>query len=641
MGWEKRYCSPFLILTFTLLAFSGGAKTDHYRCMWRTDPATTMVVAWSQISGQNPVLYYDAFDGGTDPQLYSQQQEPDRVVHFKGLRHHFVRLRGLQANTIYYFLIVDSEGQSRRLSFRTAPDDPHERLSIIAGGDSRNYRDARRRANLLVAKLHPHCVLFGGDMTGGDTDREWREWLDDWQHTISPEGHLTPIVATRGNHEYSNRTIVEIFDVPHPQVYYSLSLGGKLLQVFTLNSLIAAGGSQKEWLARELSTSPQRWKMAQYHYGMRPHTHRKSERNTQLVHWGSLFYEHQVNLVVESDAHVVKTTWPIRPSRESGSDEGFIRDDERGTVYVGEGCWGAPLRRNNDDKQWTRNSGSFNQFKWIFVDWDKIEVRTVKTDNAEEVAEVSPYDIFSPPARLDLWKPSHGAVLYLYPRATEAALALAAPTSRDAEPWTASQNAVLSATAEPPRTPPIEISGFAVKTAARQTPTIEWHSKGEHNGPLVYEVQRSADGKNFRTIAAVKAQGGGGGQYRIPDAQWLPDRGQSLHYRLRFKHRGQWQEYRVRSDWAVDDHPWRDLPELLPNLRTGQLQVKYRLAQSGPVNIRLVNLAEKVVSVSDYPQQPAGNYLKTIDLAIFPRGLYLLIIKVNEEQVERYQVLWK
>ena len=74
MGWEKRYYSPFLFLTFTLLAFSSGAKTDHYRCMWRSDPATTMVVAWSQLSGKNPVLYYDAFDGGEDPQLYSQLQ---------------------------------------------------------------------------------------------------------------------------------------------------------------------------------------------------------------------------------------------------------------------------------------------------------------------------------------------------------------------------------------------------------------------------------------------------------------------------------------------------------------------------------------------------------------------------------------
>ncbi len=643
MGWEKRYTSPIITLFFTLLVFASEAKTDHYRCMWRNDPATTMVVAWSQLSGSDPVLYYDAFDGGDDPSLYSQQQRPDRVSRFKGLNNHFVRLSGLQPGTVYYFLIQDSEGKSQRMSFRTAPDHSNERLSIIAGGDSRNYRNARRRANILVSKLQPHCVLFGGDMTGGDTDREWREWMDDWQHTITSEGHLTPILATRGNHEYSNRTIVELFDVPSTQVYYTLRLGGDLLQVFTLNSLIAAGGSQKAWLSEELSNSNQRWKMAQYHYGMRPHTHRKSERNTQMVHWASLFYDHQVNLVVESDAHVVKTTWPIRPSRGAGSDEGFVRDDASGTVYVGEGCWGAPLRRNNDDKKWTRNSGSFNQFKWIFVDWDKIEVRTVKTDNAEEVAQVSPYDIFTPPTGLDIWNPSNGPVLYIYPPQSEQ-LALAEPTSRDAEHWTASQQVMLPGAKTAAAEPLIEISDFAVRTANHDTPTVEWHSKGENNSRLVYELQRSMDGKNFQTIAAVKAQGAGGGQYRIPDAQLTKSLTQTLHYRLRFRNQGKWQEYQTQRDSKVivkPVNPWRAFPELLPNKESGQLKVKYKLAQAGAVNIRLIDHTEKEVSVSEYPQQAAGNYLKTIDMAIFPKGMYLLIIKVNEEQVDRYQVVWR
>jgi hypothetical protein len=34
-----------------------------------------------------------------------------------------------------------------------------------------------------------------------------------------------------------------------------------------------------------------------------------------------------------------------------------------------------------------RESGKFNQFKWSFFDQDKIEVRTVKVDNADEVED--------------------------------------------------------------------------------------------------------------------------------------------------------------------------------------------------------------------------------------------------------------
>ena len=35
-------------------------------------------------------------------------------------------------------------------------------------------------------------------MTGGDSNREWKEWLDDWQLTIGQDGRMTPIVPARG-----------------------------------------------------------------------------------------------------------------------------------------------------------------------------------------------------------------------------------------------------------------------------------------------------------------------------------------------------------------------------------------------------------------------------------------------------------
>ena len=390
------------------------AKTDKYRCMWRNDPATTMTIGWNQISGNSPTLYYDIYEHGSDTRAYTWSQSPDRTVMAKGMNNQFVRLRGLQPNTVYYFIIVDSEGVSEPMSFRTAPDHPYERLSIIAGGDSRNHRTGRKNANKLVSKLRPHCVMFGGDMTGSDKAREWKYWLDDWQYTVGEDGRLTPLIVARGNHEYSNESIVDIFDVENPKVYYALNLGGNLLRVYTLNSLIASGGDQGAWLRDDLSRNDHiTWKFAQYHFAIRPHTKAKREQNAQYKNWGIPFYDHGVDVVVESDAHTVKTTWPVRPDSGPGSDMGFIRDDQTGTVYIGEGCWGAPLRRNNDDKKWTRNSGSFNQFKWIFISENNIEIRTVETNNADEVGSVDPYDVFTPPANLKIWNPSNGPVLYI------------------------------------------------------------------------------------------------------------------------------------------------------------------------------------------------------------------------------------
>lgn len=412
----KLNCSMRLYLLFFLLLSIiqlTEAKTEKYRCMWREDPSTTMTIGWNQLNGTNPVLYLDREDKGTDIIAYATSHTASRTVWYKKMNNHFVRLTKLQPNTVYYFIIKDSNSESKVMSFRTLPNDDDSSLSIIAGGDSRNHRTHRQSANKMVAKLRPHLVMFGGDMTGSDGSSSWGKWMDDWQLTIN-DGRITPIIAARGNHERSNSSIYHLFDVPNPEIYYALTLGDDMLRAYTLNSLISPGGHQRDWLENDLDKHKDvRWKMAQYHHPIRPHVSRKSEKPSQQKYWAPLFYEYEVDLVVECDAHVVKTTYPVRPSKEKGSDEGFIRDDQKGTVYVGEGCWGAPLRRNDDDKKWTRASGSFNQFKWIFVDFEKIEVRTVKTHNPDKIPQLNDTTRFYIPDELDIWKPKTGDVVLI------------------------------------------------------------------------------------------------------------------------------------------------------------------------------------------------------------------------------------
>ncbi|WP_299676432.1 fibronectin type III domain-containing protein [uncultured Tenacibaculum sp.] len=397
------------IAILLLIGFNLNANNDKYRLTLRDDPATTIVIGWNQISGSNPRVYYGTTDYGTDYNRYDFNMAPTKAVSYKGMNNHFARLTGLQPNTAYYFVIRDSQGTSRRLWFKTAPAD-NSRLSFIAGGDSRNNRTPRRNANLLVSKLKPHAVLFGGDMTDNDTNSQWRTWFDDWQLTIASDGRMFPIIAARGNHEDSNNSIYNLFDVPSTSVYYAITFGNNLVRTYTLNTEISISGNQTTWLGNDLNSTNTIWKIAQYHKPMRPHVRFKSEGNSQYGNWARLFYDKNVKLVVECDAHTVKTTWPVRPSSSSGNDEGFKRDDN-GTTYVGEGCWGAPLRSNDDNKNWTRNSGRFNQFKWIFVDENKIETRTIRVDNASNVGSVSNNNSFQIPSNLDVWNPSNGSVV--------------------------------------------------------------------------------------------------------------------------------------------------------------------------------------------------------------------------------------
>lgn len=389
------------------------AESTFFRLMWRDDPATTMEIGFAARSAtlEEHKVHYDVVDHGRNVDAYAQVKTVDVIRPYLNMNNAFARLTNLKPETVYYFVVRDSKGVSKRYSFMTAPATAATRLSIVAGGDSRNNSPVRRNANLLVKKIRPHVVMFGGDMTDTGSESQWREWLNDWQLTIGDDGRMTPVLVTRGNHESSNTILQNFFDTP-TNVYYALTLGGNLLRVYTLNTEISIGGDQTSWLTGDLTSNRAvTWKIAQYHKPMRPHLASKAEGNSQYTYWADLFYKEHMNVIVESDSHVVKTTWPIRPSTSGSSDEGFVRDDAEGSLYLGEGCWGAPLRAADSPKTWTRDSGSFNHFNWIFVDANKIEVRTVKVDNASKVGVLSDSNRFSLPANIDIWKPANGDLI--------------------------------------------------------------------------------------------------------------------------------------------------------------------------------------------------------------------------------------
>jgi hypothetical protein len=220
-------------------------------------------------------------------------------------------------------------------------------------------------------------VIFDGDYTTGDgtSDERWKLWLDDWMNlTTTSDGRMIPIVTVHGNHENGDKTVLHnLFDVPYQNnseenIYYSLSFGDNFFHVIALNSEVEVGGDQCAWLENDLKQHQDfTFKMACYHKPFLPHTKIKKENIYEYAEWAPLFFKYRLSIGLGADSHIMAITYPIRPSDEEGSFEGFIQDDEAGTMYVGEGSWGAPPRENNDDKPWTMMSGSFNQLKWFHV----------------------------------------------------------------------------------------------------------------------------------------------------------------------------------------------------------------------------------------------------------------------------------
>ena len=457
-----------ILLSFMmLLSQPASALTEKYRLVWTDDPATTMTVGWRQLSGTFTEVRYRvkgslaSWQSATILTNRPFQNTNHGVADI--LDNSFTKLSGLSPDTDYEFEVCDTDGCSQNyMWFRTAPNTPQP-ISFIAGGDSRRDTsadfgpndDARRNGFKLVAKIRPLFVLFSGDFMNDGTFEEWLIWLDEWQLTQSFDGRMYPLVPTHGNHENDELDMVQdLFNVEGPVgnnafgTYNALSFGGNLMRIWTLNTelepsvgyaafqnqTINTWNEQTNWLSNDLAlnsgVNDVTWKIANYHRPLRPHTSGKSEGNLRYSDWSALFDQFDVDLVIESDTHMSKYTKPVKPSAATGSDEGFIEADtangEHGTVFIGEGSWGAPKRPTDDDKDWTLVSDSFWQFKLIHVDVSEMEIRTVKiepdsyplgVESSVSTLTQAEQDTNAKamPTGLDLWLPFEGDGPFLLP----------------------------------------------------------------------------------------------------------------------------------------------------------------------------------------------------------------------------------
>jgi hypothetical protein len=388
------------------------AASDKYRLVWTDDPSTTLTVAWDQLDGTTAEVYYGPADQGRKYWKYPKSQKAQDKMDRYEMHTRFANLSGLTAGTNYYFVIKDETGVSKRYWFKTAPGKP-EPFTFAAGGDTKSLNqplEAGRASNRLVAKLRPLFVIFNGDFTTGNGTNPdyWKTWLTDWHSlTTTSDGRMIPVIPVMGNHESGNRRNLNIiFNSPYQHndtthIYNSLNVGGNLLHIIGLNSEIRSDSLQKAWLKNDLKAHQDfQFKMAGYHKPIFPHTQSKSEKYRLYNDWAWIFYEYGLDLSIDGDSHMHKITYPLKPDTTEQAFMGFVRDDENGTMFIGEGSWGAKPRDNNDDKPWTLTSGSFNQIKWVhvFPETDEmvahLDIYTViSSDYDENDAQSFYYDI--------------------------------------------------------------------------------------------------------------------------------------------------------------------------------------------------------------------------------------------------------
>lgn len=376
---KKRF-SFALFLALLFFSFSNLAHAQNIkfiRLMWFENPENEITIGFSYHKNTEFKIVYSLDSMDIVKNANINILKVNIFTKYKKINSGFAELTRLQAGTKYYFQIQGKNSKTKVFWFKTAPRNTAP-IKIVSGGDSRTNREPRQDANITIKKIRPDCIIFGGDYTSSSSSKQWKRWLNDWQLIIGDDGYIAPLIPTQGNHE-PTEAVEKIFNAPK-NVYYKTSIGSNYISIYNLNTEIDIEGKQTHWLKTKLEQENAMWILAQYHKPIRPHRASKREGVKQYQYWAPLFYKYKFDLISECDSHVSKITYPIVPSDSEDSDEGFIRDDINGTVFIGEGGWGAPLREVDDTKSWTRTSGSFNQIKLITIDNEKIVVKTIFTE---------------------------------------------------------------------------------------------------------------------------------------------------------------------------------------------------------------------------------------------------------------------
>ncbi len=344
------------------LSAESNSTPKYPRVIWKNDPAHRATIVWvTDQPGERHVVHYGPASQDGEPDAYRHDVEATRTV--PELREnayfHHAELTDLHPSTTYYMTVSSDGRTTEELHFKTAPADDRS-FSLFYGGDSRSSSENRRRVNRRISALFESRDDVIGFVHGGDyvvsamVWEQWQSWLEDWQLTRTDSGRLLPIVPGRGNHEWSTARLSKktdnyngLFGLPGgtDRDHWTTRLGSQVA-VVTLDTNSSMGGDQRDWLEQQLDelTDSRRWIVANYH---RPAYPAVKSPGAARTHWVPLFEEHDVDLVCESDGHVLKRTVPILDGER----------DPEGVVYVGEGGLGVPQRTPKSDRWYFQEPG--------------------------------------------------------------------------------------------------------------------------------------------------------------------------------------------------------------------------------------------------------------------------------------------
>jgi len=365
------------ILFFCLLWLTVplSAEISALYLSWYQDPATTMTIQWhtpKEDTSDTLQLLLDGTKTTFTGIHYPFPSEPLLI--------HTVRLKNLLPDTEYTFQI---EPSPLKYTFRTAPLKLTRPLRFIIGGDLYQSPSLFRQMSHTVTSQDPLFAVLGGDIAyalgnlslfSKKPATRWRKFLADWtEHLKTPSGRLIPFLLVAGNHDvssYHQELFFALFDFPTKQLYRNIDFGAYLsLLLLDTGHFSPIAGEQTEWLQKALATRKDiPYLFPVYHVGAYPSFYAYDDSGAKKVrkYWCPLFDQYSLPAAFEHHSHTYKKTFPIKAEQKAPS----------GTIYFGDGCWGAKPRKPQDH-WYLEKIGSLNHVYLIEMTPDAASIRAI------------------------------------------------------------------------------------------------------------------------------------------------------------------------------------------------------------------------------------------------------------------------
>lgn len=362
----------FLLLSL-LLSLGAQAQPRHLYLTWQGDTSTTMTVVFQTLTPLNDGVVYYGPDSKASNRDYPGVQKA-RTIKFPGLKRwiHFAKLSSLEPGGTYYFRAgAPKVGFSSERKFRTLASGS-EKVRFVVGGDMW-IEKATFALMRQAASQSPQFAMVGGDIAYADGRLThvnfWDKWFDEWdKNMVTPSGYMIPMVLAIGNHESLNgfgdspdaAPFYYNFFKQDKRSYFSRKFGSDII-VYVLDSghTNPQGGAQARWLAQEMErTKGIKNRFALYHvpcFPSYPGAFSGPYSAGGRKHWVPLFDKFRLKAAFENHYHTFKRTKPLRNNRV----------DPKGTVYLGDGCWGRPPRKVKARKDWYDEKLASRQHVWL------------------------------------------------------------------------------------------------------------------------------------------------------------------------------------------------------------------------------------------------------------------------------------